>query len=110
VALEALVSSQAGQIALVSIGCSQSQCEAQHYLLDTPLVRPHKGHQPGATIAFIAGIKECSQSSFNGKQGTVAVPGFEPVTLQSTKYGIPLGYFIAAAPREGDLIRYRVLR
>ncbi len=32
-------------IALVSIGCSRSQCEAQRYLLDAPLVRPHKGHQ-----------------------------------------------------------------
>jgi hypothetical protein len=50
---------------------------------------------PGPTKFVIAGISECSHSSFNGKQGTELVPGLEPVTLQSTKYGTPLGCLMA---------------
>ena len=94
VELEVLISRPGHQMYRVAIVCTLPQYEALRCPPETYHCAPSQG-PPGATIACMAGKSECSHSSFKGKQGTVAVPGLEPVTLQSTKYGIPLGYFIA---------------
>ncbi len=77
--------------------CAQPQCGGQHCLLGIQPEPLHNHGPPGPTNFFIAGISECCQRSFSfkGKQGTQLIPGLEPVTLQSTKYGTPFGCLMA---------------
>jgi hypothetical protein len=48
---------------------------------------------PYSTSCAIAGIRVYCHSFLNGKQGLVAVPSSDPVTLQSTRYGTPAACF-----------------